>query len=120
MAAGTYDPTGPSWRTSFPFGCAGARRRCCKVPGRIWPHCVLGAASFTGESAAGGLAHPGLFPQEVIVPEGKWRKVSPASLSLSLPDADYQCIHRTSVSSLSAKESSFTSEEPLVSGEGCV
>lgn len=72
-----------------------------------------------GESAAGGLAHPGLFPQEVIVPEGKWRKVSPASLSLSLPDADYQCIHRTSVSSLSAKESSFTSEEPLVSGEGC-
>uniref|UniRef100_A0A8B9Z751 GRAM domain containing 2A n=2 Tax=Aves TaxID=8782 RepID=A0A8B9Z751_9AVES len=56
---------------------------------------------------------------EVIVPEGKWRKVSPASLSLSLPDADYQCIHRTSVSSLSAKESSFTSEEPLVSGEGC-
>ena len=66
------------------------------------------------------MAHPGLFPQEVIVPEGKWRKVSPASLSLSLPDADYQCIHRTSVSSLSAKESSFTSEEPLVSGEGCV
>ena len=58
------------------------------------------------------------FPQEVIVPEGKWRKVSPASLSLSLPDADYQCIHRTSVSSLSAKES-FTSEEPLASGEGC-
>lgn len=68
----------------------------------------------------GGTAHPGLFPQEVIVPEGKWRKVSPTSLSLSLPDADYQCIHRTSVSSLSAKESSFTSEEPLVSGEGCV
>ncbi|XP_010569870.1 PREDICTED: GRAM domain-containing protein 2 isoform X3 [Haliaeetus leucocephalus] len=56
-----------------------------------------------------------LAPLEVIVPEGKWRKVSPASLSLSLPDADYQCIHRTSVSSLSAKESSFTSEEPLVS-----
>uniref|UniRef100_A0A8C3U088 GRAM domain containing 2A n=1 Tax=Catharus ustulatus TaxID=91951 RepID=A0A8C3U088_CATUS len=55
---------------------------------------------------------------EVIVPEGKWRKVSPTSLSLSLPDANYQCIHRTSVSSLSAKESSFTSEEPLVSGEG--
>ncbi|NWZ73024.1 GRM2A protein, partial [Acrocephalus arundinaceus] len=52
---------------------------------------------------------------EVIVPEGKWRKVSPTSLSLSLPDANYQCIHRTSVSSLSAKESSFTSEEPLVS-----
>uniref|UniRef100_A0A8D0EN48 GRAM domain containing 2A n=1 Tax=Strix occidentalis caurina TaxID=311401 RepID=A0A8D0EN48_STROC len=62
------------------------------------------------------------WPQgsEVIVPEGKWRKVSPASLSLSLPDTDYQCIHRTSVSSLNAKESSFTSEEPLVSGEGCV
>uniref|UniRef100_A0A8D0EP74 GRAM domain containing 2A n=1 Tax=Strix occidentalis caurina TaxID=311401 RepID=A0A8D0EP74_STROC len=61
------------------------------------------------------------WPQgsEVIVPEGKWRKVSPASLSLSLPDTDYQCIHRTSVSSLNAKESSFTSEEPLVSGEGC-
>lgn len=54
----------------------------------------------------------------MIVPEGKWRKVSPASLSLSLPDADYQCIHRASVSSLSAKES-FTSEEPLASGEGC-
>lgn len=54
----------------------------------------------------------------MIVPEGKWRKVSPTSLSLSLPDANYQCIHRTSVSSLSAKESSFTSEEPLVSGEG--
>ena len=73
-----------------------------------------------GETAAGGTAHPGLFLQEVIVPEGKWRKVSPASLSLSLPDTDYQCIHRTSVSSLNAKESSFTSEEPLVSGEGCV
>lgn len=56
----------------------------------------------------------------MIVPEGKWRKVSPASLSLSLPDADYQCIHRSSVSSLSTKESSFTSEEPLASGEGCV
>lgn len=45
--------------------------------------------------------------------------MSPASLSLTLPDADYQCIHRTSISSLSTKES-FTSEEPLVSGEGCV
>ncbi|RMB94504.1 hypothetical protein DUI87_29315 [Hirundo rustica rustica] len=56
-----------------------------------------------------------LVPLEVIVPEGKWRKVSPTSLSLSLPDANYQCIHRTSVSSLSTKESSFTSEEPLVS-----
>ncbi|XP_050824364.1 GRAM domain-containing protein 2A isoform X3 [Gopherus flavomarginatus] len=52
---------------------------------------------------------------EVIVPEVKWRKVSPASLSLSLPDADYQCIHRASISSLSTKESSFNSEEPLVS-----
>uniref|UniRef100_A0A8C3U2Q3 GRAM domain containing 2A n=1 Tax=Catharus ustulatus TaxID=91951 RepID=A0A8C3U2Q3_CATUS len=50
---------------------------------------------------------------EVIVPEGKWRKVSPTSLSLSLPDANYQCIHRTSVSSLSAKESSFTSEDAI-------
>ncbi|NXH20231.1 GRM2A protein, partial [Bucco capensis] len=59
---------------------------------------------------------PDTVSLEVIVPEGKWRKVSPASLSLSLPDdADYQCIHRTSVSSLSGKESSFTSEEPLVS-----
>ncbi|XP_065589735.1 GRAM domain-containing protein 2A isoform X2 [Cyrtonyx montezumae] len=57
---------------------------------------------------------PDAVSLEVIVPEGKWRKVSPASLSLSLPDADYQCIHRTSVSSLSAKES-FTSEEPLAS-----
>lgn len=80
----------------------------------MWSQRVLGA----GPSSAAGRAHPGLFPQEVIVPEGKWRKVSPASLSLSLPDADYQCIHRASVSSLSAKESSFTSEEPLVSGEG--
>ncbi|KAM7151340.1 GRAM domain-containing protein 2A isoform 6-T11 [Macrochelys suwanniensis] len=52
---------------------------------------------------------------EVIVPEVKWRKVSPASLSLSLPDADFQCIHRASISSLSTKESSFNSEEPLVS-----
>ncbi|NXX77723.1 GRM2A protein, partial [Urocolius indicus] len=58
---------------------------------------------------------PDAVSLEVIVPEGKWRKVSPASLSLSLPDTDYQCIHRTSGSSLSAKESSFTSEEPLVS-----
>ncbi|XP_063202741.1 GRAM domain-containing protein 2A isoform X2 [Chroicocephalus ridibundus] len=57
---------------------------------------------------------PDAVSLEVIVPEGKWRKVSPASLSLSLPDADYQCIHRTSISSLSTKES-FTSEEPLVS-----
>ncbi|XP_067412096.1 GRAM domain-containing protein 2A isoform X1 [Emydura macquarii macquarii] len=52
---------------------------------------------------------------EVIVPEVKWRKVSPASLSLSLPAADYPCIHRASISSLSTKESSFNSEEPLVS-----
>ncbi|KGL80132.1 GRAM domain-containing protein 2, partial [Tinamus guttatus] len=58
---------------------------------------------------------PDAVSLEVIVPEGKWRKVSPASLSLSLPDAEYQCIHRASGSSLSAKESSFTSEEPLVS-----
>uniref|UniRef100_A0A8V0ZHG5 GRAM domain containing 2 n=1 Tax=Gallus gallus TaxID=9031 RepID=A0A8V0ZHG5_CHICK len=61
---------------------------------------------------------PDAVSLEVIVPEGKWRKVSPASLSLSLPDADYQCIHRTSVSSLSAKES-FTSEEPLASVCSC-
>ncbi|NXQ87538.1 GRM2A protein, partial [Nyctibius grandis] len=58
---------------------------------------------------------PDAVSLEVIVPEGNWRKVSPASLSLSLPDTDYQCIHRASVSSLGAKESSFTSEEPLVS-----
>lgn len=75
---------------------------------------------FCGRSCCRRRGSPGAVPQEVIVPEGKWRKVSPASLSLSLPDADYQCIHRTSVSSLSAKESSFTSEEPLVSGGGCV
>lgn len=75
---------------------------------------------FCGRSCCWWCGSPEAVPQEVIVPEGKWRKVSPASLSLSLPDADYQCIHRTSVSSLSAKESSFTSEEPLVSGEGCV
>ncbi|NXX95727.1 GRM2A protein, partial [Centropus bengalensis] len=58
---------------------------------------------------------PDAVSLEVIVPEGKWRKVSPASLSLSLQDTNYQCIHRNSVSSLSAKESSFTSDEPLVS-----
>ncbi|XP_074862720.1 GRAM domain-containing protein 2A isoform X2 [Carettochelys insculpta] len=52
---------------------------------------------------------------EVIVPEVKWRKVTPAALSLSLPDADYQCIHRASISSLSTKESSLNSEEPLAS-----
>uniref|UniRef100_A0A8C4YEY7 GRAM domain containing 2A n=1 Tax=Gopherus evgoodei TaxID=1825980 RepID=A0A8C4YEY7_9SAUR len=52
---------------------------------------------------------------EVIVPEVKWRKVSPACLSLSLPDADYQCIHRASISSLSTKEKSAinTEEEEL-------
>ncbi|KFQ06607.1 GRAM domain-containing protein 2, partial [Haliaeetus albicilla] len=47
--------------------------------------------------------------------EGRTAMNSRSSLSLSLRDADYQVIHRTSVSSLSAKESSFTSEEPLVS-----
>uniref|UniRef100_A0A8C5X8J3 GRAM domain containing 2A n=1 Tax=Malurus cyaneus samueli TaxID=2593467 RepID=A0A8C5X8J3_9PASS len=58
---------------------------------------------------------------EVIVPEGKWRKVSPASLSLSLPDANYQCIHRTSVSSLSAKEkSAINTEEELEVEQSCV
>ncbi|XP_054859067.1 GRAM domain-containing protein 2A isoform X2 [Eublepharis macularius] len=55
------------------------------------------------------------FPQEVIVPEVKWRKGSPASLSLTLPDTGFQCIHRASISSLSTKESSCNSEEPLVS-----
>uniref|UniRef100_A0A8C6YKU2 GRAM domain containing 2A n=1 Tax=Nothoprocta perdicaria TaxID=30464 RepID=A0A8C6YKU2_NOTPE len=44
---------------------------------------------------------------EVIVPEGKWRKVSPASLSLSLPDAEYQCIHRASGSSLSVRHEAW-------------
>ncbi|XP_068000422.1 GRAM domain-containing protein 2A isoform X1 [Melanerpes formicivorus] len=56
-----------------------------------------------------------LAPLEVIVPEGKWRKVSPASLSLSLPEAEYQCLHRASGTSLGTKESSFTSQEPLAS-----
>uniref|UniRef100_A0A8D0EM21 GRAM domain containing 2A n=1 Tax=Strix occidentalis caurina TaxID=311401 RepID=A0A8D0EM21_STROC len=65
------------------------------------------------------------WPQgsEVIVPEGKWRKVSPASLSLSLPDTDYQCIHRTSVSSLNAKEtglSAINTEEELEVEQSCV
>uniref|UniRef100_A0A8C9EJK3 GRAM domain containing 2A n=1 Tax=Pavo cristatus TaxID=9049 RepID=A0A8C9EJK3_PAVCR len=64
---------------------------------------------------------PDAVSLEVIVPEGKWRKVSPASLSLSLPDADYQCIHRTSVSSLSAKEkSAINTEEELEAEQGCV
>lgn len=80
----------------------------------------MGLPVLDGGAEYGPVAPAGLFLQEVIVPEGKWRKVSPASLSLSLPDTDYQCIHRASVSSLSTKESSFTSEEPLVSGEGCV
>uniref|UniRef100_A0A8D0GXP2 GRAM domain containing 2A n=1 Tax=Sphenodon punctatus TaxID=8508 RepID=A0A8D0GXP2_SPHPU len=61
---------------------------------------------------------PDTVSLEVIVPEVKWRKVSPATLSLSLPDGDYKCMHRASISSFSTKESSFTSEEPLVSGEG--
>uniref|UniRef100_A0A6I8NTM8 GRAM domain-containing protein n=1 Tax=Ornithorhynchus anatinus TaxID=9258 RepID=A0A6I8NTM8_ORNAN len=50
---------------------------------------------------------------EALVPEVKWRKVSPTSLSLSLPEGDFPCIHRTSASSLSTKESSFRSQEPL-------
>uniref|UniRef100_U3I385 GRAM domain containing 2A n=1 Tax=Anas platyrhynchos platyrhynchos TaxID=8840 RepID=U3I385_ANAPP len=64
---------------------------------------------------------PDAVSLEVIVPEGKWRKVSPASLSLSLPDADYQCIHRASVSSLSAKEkSAINTEEELEVEQSCV
>ncbi|XP_053220296.1 GRAM domain-containing protein 2A isoform X1 [Podarcis raffonei] len=58
---------------------------------------------------------PDTVSLEVIVPEVKWRKGSPASLSLALPDAGFQCIHRASISSLSTKESSCNSEEPLVS-----
>ncbi|XP_060116038.1 GRAM domain-containing protein 2A isoform X2 [Heteronotia binoei] len=57
---------------------------------------------------------PDAVSLEVIVPEVKWRKGSPTSLSLALPDAGFQCIHRASASSLS-KESSCNSEEPLVS-----
>ncbi|XP_026539855.1 GRAM domain-containing protein 2A isoform X3 [Notechis scutatus] len=58
---------------------------------------------------------PDAVALEVIVPEVKWRRRSTASLSLALPDAGFQCIHRTSLSNLSAKESSCNSEEPLVS-----
>uniref|UniRef100_A0A8D0EBV1 GRAM domain containing 2A n=1 Tax=Salvator merianae TaxID=96440 RepID=A0A8D0EBV1_SALMN len=58
---------------------------------------------------------PDTVSLEVIVPEVKWRKGSSASLSLALPDASFQCLHRASISSLSTKESSCNSEEPLVS-----
>ncbi|KAJ6664075.1 hypothetical protein lerEdw1_008290 [Lerista edwardsae] len=58
---------------------------------------------------------PDTVALEVIVPEVKWRKGSSASLSLTLPDTGFQCIHRASISSLSTKESSCNSEEPLVS-----
>ncbi|XP_048337918.1 GRAM domain-containing protein 2A isoform X2 [Sphaerodactylus townsendi] len=58
---------------------------------------------------------PDTVSLEVIVPEVKWRKGSPATLSLALPDAGFQCIHRASISSLSTKESSCNSEEPLIS-----
>ncbi|XP_053128754.1 GRAM domain-containing protein 2A isoform X1 [Hemicordylus capensis] len=58
---------------------------------------------------------PDTVSLEVIVPEVKWRKGSPATLSLALPDAGFQCLHRASISSLSTKESSCNSEEPLVS-----
>ncbi|XP_066492250.1 GRAM domain-containing protein 2A [Tiliqua scincoides] len=58
---------------------------------------------------------PDTVALEVIVPEVKWRKGSSASLSLALPDTGFQCIHRASISSLSTKESSCNSEEPLVS-----
>ncbi|XP_042331774.1 GRAM domain-containing protein 2A isoform X2 [Sceloporus undulatus] len=61
---------------------------------------------------------PDAVALEVIVPEVKWRKGSSASLSLALPDAGFQCIHRASISSLSTKESSCNSEEPLVSESG--
>ncbi|XP_039195511.1 GRAM domain-containing protein 2A isoform X4 [Crotalus tigris] len=53
--------------------------------------------------------------KEVIVPELKWRRRSSASLSLTLPDSGFQCIHRTSISNLSAKDNSCNSEEPLAS-----
>ncbi|KAF7241469.1 GRAM domain-containing protein 2A [Varanus komodoensis] len=58
---------------------------------------------------------PDAVSLEVIVPEIKWRKGASASLSLALPDTGFQCIHRASISSLSTKESSCNSEEPLVS-----
>ncbi|XP_072484032.1 GRAM domain-containing protein 2A isoform X7 [Notamacropus eugenii] len=50
---------------------------------------------------------------EGLVPERKWRKMSPTSLSLSLPDDVFPCIHRGSMNSLGTKESSFPSEKPL-------
>uniref|UniRef100_A0A7N4P7Q2 GRAM domain containing 2A n=1 Tax=Sarcophilus harrisii TaxID=9305 RepID=A0A7N4P7Q2_SARHA len=52
---------------------------------------------------------------EGLVPEMKWRKMSPTTLSLSLPDDVFPCIHRGSMSSLGTKESSFPSEKPLAS-----
>nr|XP_008118753.1 PREDICTED: GRAM domain-containing protein 2 [Anolis carolinensis] len=67
---------------------------------------------------------PDAVALEVIVPEVKWRKGSSASLSLALPlplplpEAGFQCIHRASISSLSTKESSCNSEEPLISESG--
>ncbi|XP_007478621.1 GRAM domain-containing protein 2A isoform X4 [Monodelphis domestica] len=52
---------------------------------------------------------------EGLIPEMKWRKMSPPPLSLSLSDDVFPCIHRGSMSSLATKESSFSSEKPLAS-----
>ena len=51
--------------------------------------------------------------QEVLIPEMKWRKVCPASRSLSLPDS-IPCIPRASMGS---PDSSFPSRKPPRSGE---
>ncbi|KAK9393959.1 GRAM domain-containing protein 2-like [Crotalus adamanteus] len=61
------------------------------------------------------IEEPDAVSLEVIVPELKWRRRSSASLSLTLPDSGFQCIHRTSISNLSAKDNSCNSEEPLAS-----
>lgn len=51
--------------------------------------------------------------QEALIPEMKWRKVCPASRSLSLPDS-IPCISRASMEST---DSFFPSKKPLGSGE---
>lgn len=51
--------------------------------------------------------------QEVLIPEMKWRKVCPASRSLSLPD-NIPCIPRASMDSV---DSFFPSRKPPGSGE---
>lgn len=54
-----------------------------------------------------------LFLQEVLIPEMKWRKICPASRSLSLPDS-IPCIPPASMDS---PDSFFSSRKPPGSGK---